>query len=876
MLTSFIHRGVMSVTMHLPPATRHLASMLVVVRFLLVAPRFHVSAHLSLLPTPSHHPEVQSDATTQRHRPSLVRVGTLLAPALCLAVSLAATHSFLTMLPKLNLDGTLSTRASSVQERMTEEGQPGMYSPRVASSQAAKGLGGPSHADGASPTRLSSSAPSVLGHTGSLSPPHLSSHDISLLEDGVMGISDPEMAAILASKSRHGPGERSPPLDRLSGMGPGGYLTSSKRRAAPLTTLVDHQQARQAIPQHSKDGDAAASARCNADCASEGSSPVLRAASTSPQCVKRRGASPSALSHVSNESAPAVGGASLGATSLSAPTQSTISIMTAEQLYIFGKPFQAYMSATSTRPSSTDAQVTVAATSSSGAPAAKAAAASGTHIATTFHHNPSQYISALTSQGDFVAVGDRTGHVVVMRQREMAAGPRRTLLDIIQRSGEAEEDEAAKRRSLATSAASSLFSPSRHTTALNHVRDPYDFYVAQQAYVPVIDTLNSVEVSPTVTALAFLPQSGPTTYLLAANEKVPKLYKIMSVRESANPFRAVDKLGTKTIGPLTASSRTSTVAMKPVYRYAMNHEYNINSICPIAYSDQFATADDATVLLWCTEYPDTSIETHDMRSPYEDGPRETICAVRNFPHEPFLFFVATSGGSVRVVDTRQTLRWGDQAAQAFINPPREEDEPFSNVTNSICDCALSPSGRYIAGRDFMSICLWDIRMAGSGGARNAPATPRRQAPAARGGDGNPECSMVRRWALHPHLRDDLDTIYQSNLLFDKFDVQFLSSRQVCTGGFNNTLYTMDVEGTSADAASDIRTFQLLKTEGISEFRRTTVSAHRRGEDRISTGQGLGSRMTLMSRPYMSMSGACGMMVACGQAVLQLSYNGLSK
>ncbi|XP_010702165.1 protein phosphatase 2A regulatory subunit, putative [Leishmania panamensis] len=830
-------------------------------------------------------PKAQSHASVRRHRRFLVLVDNLFALASYFAAASAATNSLPFMLPKLHLDGTLNKRTFNVQERMSEERQPGMYSPRVASSQPTKGLSVPSQIDSATSAHSSSSSFSAPAHTGSLSSPHPPPHEISLLEDGAVGISDPEMAAILAAKSRHSSGERSPPLDRLGsiggGMGPGGYSHSSKRRAAPFATLVDHQQARQVVPQHAKDGDVTAGKASDLERdedgrVSEGASPVPRVASTHPRMVKCRATSPSTSSRASGRSTSAVVETSLGATSSSAPTPSAISIMTAEELYILGKPFQAYMSTLSTRPSSGDTPATPTSTSGSGAPAAKATVASGTHITTVFHHNPSQYISALANQGDFVAVGDRTGRVVVMRQRAMAAGPRRTLLDIIQRSGEAEESEAAKRHSSSASSASSPPSTPRHATTLNHVRDPYDFYVAQQAYVPVIDTLSSVEVSPTVMALAFLPQSGPTTYLLTANEKVPKLYKIMSVRESANPFRAVDKIGTKSIGPLTASSRMSTVTMKPVSRYAMNHEYNINSICPIAYSDQFATADDATVLLWCTEYPDTSIETHDLRSPYEDGPRETIRTLRNFPHEPFLFFVATSGGSVRVVDTRQTLRWAGQAAQAFVNPPREEDGPFSNVTNSVCDCALSPSGRYIAGRDFMSVCLWDIRMAGNGGARNSPASPRRQPPAARGGDGSSECSMVRRWALHPHLCDDLDTIYQSNLLFDKFDVQFLSSRQVCTGGFNNTLYAMDVESISADTASDIRTFQLLKTDGISEFRRTTVSAHRLGEDRISTGQGLGSRMTLMSRPCMSMSGTCGMMVACGQALLQFSYNGLLK
>ncbi|KAG5495029.1 hypothetical protein JKF63_02081 [Porcisia hertigi] len=788
------------------------------------------------------------------------------------------------MLPKLNLEGTSHKGTATPQEPDTENGPSGKHCRHSTSSLSAKSFGVSSSVGGTFVARSSSPASSASCYTRSLSPPHLSPYELPLVEDGVVGISDPEMATILAAKSRYGPGERSSPSDRLGGisggMGPGGHSFQRKCRAAPLETLVDHQKARQTVPQHLKDGDtatgkAAASQKSNDSSTSE-TSPLARRLTAPSSIVQPRATSASASSRSSSISAPAATEARAVALSSSPPAQNAVSIMTVEEVYISGRSFQTYISATSTRSTATDTLAGPTATGGgSGAPPVTAAAAPGTHITTSFHQNPSQYVSALATQGDFAAVGDRTGRVVVMRRREIGVGPRRTLLEIIRRSGEPEEGETATSHSSSMSLASSPISLSRHSASLNRVRDPYDFYVAQQAYVPVIDTLNSVEVSPTVMALSFLPQSGPTTYLLAANEKVPKLYKVMHVRESANCFRAVDKIGTKTIGPLTASTRMSAAAMKLVSSYAMSHEYGINSICPIAYSDQFATADDATVLLWCTEYPDTSIETYDLRTLYTDVPEETIRSLRNFPHEPFLFFIATSGGSVRVVDTRQTLRWADQAAQVFVNPPREEDEPFSTVTNSISDCALSPSGRYIAGRDFMSVCLWDIRMAGSGGVRNAPASPRGQALTARGGDRSLECSIVQRWALHPHLRDDLDTLYQSNLLFDRFDVQFLSSRQVCTGGFNNTLYTMDVESTSTDTASDIRTFLLPNTEGISEFRRTSVSAHRLGQDHISTGHGLGSRMTLMSRPCMSMSGACGMMVTCGQAVLQLSYNGLS-
>lgn len=812
------------------------------------------------------------------------------------------------MLPKLNLDGTLKKRTSSVQERMTEGGQPGGYSPRIPSSQAPKLPTAAAVSPASSPSHSPSHSTSGAA-AAALPSPHSSPHEMSLVEEGLVGISDPEMATILAAKSRHSSADRSPNSDRLSASGnspgPASGASPGKRRAAPLATLVDHQQARQAVPPPGADGDGAAGVAAHkaagsatataADDVSDStdaatalppslSSAVAAASSSSTTtATKRRSGlaltSPrqstakgraSATSPTPSNTPPAPTSSSPAA---AAPPATAITAMTAEEAYISGKPFHDYMSAYGARAAAPTSSSTAESSAGTGGPAATAAA--GAHITTTFHQNPSQYISAIASQGGFVAVGDRTGRVVVLRQREMTAPARRTLLEAIQRSEEAEEGDAMAATTVAntsptsTSPAPAPQQPPRSLAVLNNVRDPYAFHVAQQAYVPVIDTLNSVEVSPNVTALAFLPQTSPTTYLLTANEKVPKLYKIMSVRESANSFRAVDKIGTKTIGPLTASSRASTVAMKPVARYAMNHEYNIHSICPIAFSDQFATADDATVLLWCTEYPDTSIETFDLRSPYDDGPREAIRCVRTFPHEPFLVFVTTSAGTVRVVDTRQTLRWADQSAQVFSNPPRDEDEPFSNVTNSICDCALSPSGRYIAGRDFMSVCLWDIRMAGA-----APSSPRRGTVSSRSGDQGGDCGVVRRWELYPALRPDLESIYQSNLLFERFDVQFLSGNQVCTGGFNNTLYTMNVEATSADPSADLRTFQLPKTEGIADFRRTTVSAHTPDEDKASSGQGLGSRMTLMSRPSMSMSGSCEMVVASGQAMLQLSYTGV--
>ncbi|EPY19062.1 protein phosphatase 2 (formerly 2A), regulatory subunit B [Strigomonas culicis] len=487
----------------------------------------------------------------------------------------------------------------------------------------------------------------------------------------------------------------------------------------------------------------------------------------------------------------------------------------------------------------------------------------------TFRQNPTEYISAIATSGDYVAIGERTGRVSVMRRKPISAAQRHAMAAM-------EQNEEHYRAT-----ADAALPPPR-------TQDTYDFHVSQYAYTSVIDPLNNVEVTPNVTAMSFLSQVSSVPFLLTANEKVPKLYKIFpSVRESVEPFKMVDQLEASSVGPLTAPSRGSTVAMKMVTKYALNHEYNINSLCPLSDSEQFVSADDLTMQLWCTEYPDMCIETYNLRPSGEEEAREAIRTVRNFPHEPFLLFVATSAGNVRVIDMRQSLKWINQAPQIFFNPPREADGTFDHVTHSLCDCALSPCSRYIAGRDFMTVCLWDVRSATGGSATMAASSPRRKRDSFLP-DSN-SFQPVRVWELHPHLRDDFETLYQSDLLFERFDIAFLNRTHVGTGGFSSSLYTIDVTAGntssgffSADAPVGVRQMQLPTVDG-------TAAGGRKGSLKMRTADGkgadtprtqkssmleLGSRLTLLSRPTASFGGRCELLATCGQVLMQVSYSAL--
>ena len=400
-----------------------------------------------------------------------------------------------------------------------------------------------------------------------------------------------------------------------------------------------------------------------------------------------------------------------------------------------------------------------------------------------------------------------------------------------------------------------LYDRASNNAELGLDENKFEFHVGKQCYTSVIDPLNSIEVTPGICSLAFLPQVNSRHLLLVANEKVPKLYKIMSITESAQQFRAVDLIGTKMIGPLTLPNRPRTVAMKQTARYAQDHEYNIHSICPLAGdAAQFATADEVSVKLWCVDHPNDSIEVLSMKS--KDGEaKECIRASYNFVHAPALFFSTTSAGMVRVVDIRESLRWHDREAQLFCNPMRPEDGQYSSITAALSGCDLSPCGRYIAARDFFGGVVWDVRKC----APTSSALPKSTSASA------PLC----RTELQSDLRECLDALYSADLLAEKFDIKFVDSSTVFTGGFHNHCSVFDV--------SRIVEKETLSTVSATKFAIPTAEEmSRRGNPYIErvphdgargpAGPDFGSRVRFVSGLVKSTDEASETVVASGDTL----------
>ena len=464
---------------------------------------------------------------------------------------------------------------------------------------------------------------------------------------------------------------------------------------------------------------------------------------------------------------------------------------------------------------------------------------------------PSAYISALSvsSCGQFAAYGDPSGGLYILPP---AHAPPTTLYA---------EDTTAPYHGHSHTMASSPLGPARFD-----VRTVPPSSVSATAYLPYVDPLTSLEVGPKLTALCFVAGStlsGPHARVLTANERIPKLFTVVRRRHVAAhrrdvvsteggcvltfapPFKAVDRLGTRVIGPLTSSvswrnrgggggggkgaddddddqgsdddegsddaeresSKSNSAAWSPHpgyscredVKFGLEHEHNIHSIVSNEGDGgaTFFSVDDLTVRLWSVEHnPLASLEVGSVKPTDSTDVSEALTSARMFPQAPNLLCLTSSAGTIRVVDLRASLSMqlltapaagshdGSRAAVTLTNPQRPGDGTFSAVTASVASCAMSADGRHVAGRDFVGVTLWDVR-GGSGAGGDAVKS---------GGASASGLLPVARWNLHGHLHADFGAMYDSGLMFEKSGSQVAFLGGGCSGGEPQRLVTGTLTG----------------------------------------------------------------------------------
>jgi hypothetical protein len=330
---------------------------------------------------------------------------------------------------------------------------------------------------------------------------------------------------------------------------------------------------------------------------------------------------------------------------------------------------------------------------------------------------------------------------------------------------------------------------------------PFAALTKRQAYSPFVDPLHSVDVSPAVTASAFFPPIGPTAHFVTCNERIPKLWKVSQAPTTLAPaFRAVDMIGSRTVGPLTVAE--PSVHCVELGKYNLDHEYNISSVLPNPDGRHFITVDDLTVRLWATEVTHMSMELISIRPPEGVEVRESFTVAASSPADPALILCCTTAGFVRVLDTRCSLRLSADnelqgAAMVFRNVQRHVDREFTQVSASILGACATPCGHYVLGRDLLTTQLWDVRMA----AAPSPGT------CSVGSAASPSAaelkSFVRRWALHPEVHRSLDDVYQAGIFFDRCPVGLIEDgRRWVTGSFGGRVVSASLGDDAATVTPD--------------------------------------------------------------------------
>lgn len=456
---------------------------------------------------------------------------------------------------------------------------------------------------------------------------------------------------------------------------------------------------------------------------------------------------------------------------------------------------------------------------------------------------------AASSRGVHLAWGDASGRVFFLERENTVANDDDD--DDAETGGEGEDDEENHHHLHLDEEDSFTFSRSNNnnkrqsstTRGKNAIRksksvsrkvaakfrmpsgQPFTPVHGATCYSSYVDPLSSQDVRPAVTALAFLPETSPSALLLTANEKTPKLWRLVKVPSLATPIRSVNMLGSRQVGPLTHPDRLTSV-LKEVRKFNVDHEYNIHSLCVIRDGTQFISADDFTIRLWNVEYEhrgllvsnengnqsNSSSSGGDGEGEQTANSSEVINVVHAAPHAPHTLLVGLSGGQVRISDLRCNLKITNSNSSSSMKmnntdggggvsgsdgnslmlsahpPNRACDGLYRAVSSATIGCDLSLCGNYVAQRDVSCLHLFDIRKASSSFSSSSSSSSSLLSP--------PPC-LVNRWVLQDHVAKNFRQLYQLGSLFEKVSVRFVGSR-IVTGGFGECIITVNALDSTAE------------------------------------------------------------------------------
>ena len=164
--------------------------------------------------------------------------------------------------------------------------------------------------------------------------------------------------------------------------------------------------------------------------------------------------------------------------------------------------------------------------------------------------------------------------------------------------------------------------------------------------------------------------------------------------------------------------------------------------------EHFLSADDLRIHLWHLDNDKLAYNVVDLKPDNIEELSEVITYVEHHPTRPDLFLFSSSKGYMCTCDLRMNSKFDrNRNAQFFMieeDPSRKNF--FSDIVSSVSRGKFSqvPDDPYLFSRDYLAIHIWDIRNS---------KTP------------------IRSLNVNDYLEKRLCEVYESEAIFDKFDMQ---------------------------------------------------------------------------------------------------------
>jgi serine/threonine-protein phosphatase 2A regulatory subunit B len=204
----------------------------------------------------------------------------------------------------------------------------------------------------------------------------------------------------------------------------------------------------------------------------------------------------------------------------------------------------------------------------------------------------------------------------------------------------------------------------------------YKFHTEFQSHEPEFDYLKSLEIEEKINKIKWCRRQNASHYLLSTNDKTIKLWKVFekslkvvaenNLSHDLTPGNAAG--GGGGVRPISnvhfnsshdlklprLTHHDTVVAAVPRRTYANAHAYHINSISVNSDGETFISSDDLRINLWNLNIQDQSFNIVDIKPANMEELTEVITAAEFHPQSCNWFMYASSKGTIKLADMRES------------------------------------------------------------------------------------------------------------------------------------------------------------------------------------------------------------------------------